>query len=389
MANYLTETWIGVIYLTRWVYDGYEAGERKEEVFAVAWLILIVSITSMIIHTCQSLSDEAELCNTVFLEYLIESTIVHQPRYSDPLSLTQLSRKKGYTFRAMKTVSINYNLGTSMVAAYITYMIVYFQIDFYSFKNHSAKKLPVSVVTHRGAIVIRTGCPICSYSSLDRQFININGYYDFFISTILFGTLLGGIYFTAVIYEAQDLGFTRVTVIMLLTLSMTTFATAAIIHTSQSTSDKADLCNSVLLESLINHTSINSTHSLGPLPLMHLTLRNSVTFKYLKIVPINYNLGTTMLTAYISYTIVYFQINFAKDFKEKVSQPSNASIIRGIHECLRNLVEKLSSVTKEDMPNETIYANQIHKHTFTCTKRGETTCRFGIPYYTNPGEEDL
>ncbi|GFU18528.1 helitron_like_N domain-containing protein [Trichonephila clavipes] len=27
-----------------------------------------------------------------------------------------------------------------------------------------------------------------------------------------------------------------------------------------------------------------------------------------------------------------------------------------------------------------LYANQVHKHTFTCTKRGETSCRFGIPY---------
>ncbi|CAG5000102.1 unnamed protein product [Parnassius apollo] len=53
------------------------------------------------------------------------------------------------------------------------------------------------------------------------------------------------------------------------------------------------------------------------------------------------------------------------------------------------LVEKLSSVAKEDMPNETIYANQIHKHTFTCTKRGETTCRFGIPYWPMPATRVL
>lgn len=45
------------------------------------------------------------------------------------------------------------------------------------------------------------------------------------------------------------------------------------------------------------------------------------------------------------------------------------------------LVEKLSSVAKEDVPTDAVYANQIHKHTFTCTKRGETTCRFGIPYW--------
>ncbi|GBP70865.1 hypothetical protein EVAR_53529_1 [Eumeta japonica] len=53
------------------------------------------------------------------------------------------------------------------------------------------------------------------------------------------------------------------------------------------------------------------------------------------------------------------------------------------------LVEKLSSVAKEDMPNETIYANQIHKHTFTFTKRGETTCRFGIPYWPMPATRVL
>ncbi|XP_044581138.1 uncharacterized protein LOC123262784 isoform X2 [Cotesia glomerata] len=46
-----------------------------------------------------------------------------------------------------------------------------------------------------------------------------------------------------------------------------------------------------------------------------------------------------------------------------------------------NLMEKLSSVARDDVPNNSVYTNQIHKHTFTCTKRGETTCRFGIPYW--------
>lgn len=45
------------------------------------------------------------------------------------------------------------------------------------------------------------------------------------------------------------------------------------------------------------------------------------------------------------------------------------------------LVDKLSTVARNDVPNNSIYANQIHKHTFTCTKRGETICRFGIPYW--------
>ncbi|GBP70856.1 hypothetical protein EVAR_53520_1 [Eumeta japonica] len=33
-----------------------------------------------------------------------------------------------------------------------------------------------------------------------------------------------------------------------------------------------------------------------------------------------------------------------------------------------DLVEKLSSVSREDMPSDSVYANQSHKHTFTCTK---------------------
>ncbi|GBP70860.1 hypothetical protein EVAR_53524_1 [Eumeta japonica] len=50
----------------------------------------------------------------------------------------------------------------------------------------------------------------------------------------------------------------------------------------------------------------------------------------------------------------------------------------------QSIVEKLSSVARDDVPNNSIYANQIHKHTYTCTKQGETTCRFGIPYWPMP-----
>ncbi|GFX57811.1 helitron_like_N domain-containing protein [Trichonephila clavipes] len=44
------------------------------------------------------------------------------------------------------------------------------------------------------------------------------------------------------------------------------------------------------------------------------------------------------------------------------------------------LLTDLCSVSRNDLPCE-LYANQVHKHTFTCTKRGETSCRFGIPYW--------
>ncbi|GFY21522.1 helitron_like_N domain-containing protein [Trichonephila clavipes] len=44
------------------------------------------------------------------------------------------------------------------------------------------------------------------------------------------------------------------------------------------------------------------------------------------------------------------------------------------------LLTDLCSVSRNDLPGE-LYANQVYKHTFTCTKRGETSCRFGIPYW--------
>ncbi|CAH2217604.1 jg13533 [Pararge aegeria aegeria] len=49
-----------------------------------------------------------------------------------------------------------------------------------------------------------------------------------------------------------------------------------------------------------------------------------------------------------------------------------------------DLVETLISVAQDHVPHSSIYANQTHKHTLTCTKRGETICRFGIPYWPMP-----
>lgn len=48
------------------------------------------------------------------------------------------------------------------------------------------------------------------------------------------------------------------------------------------------------------------------------------------------------------------------------------------------LIEHLCSVSAKDVPTDDHYSNNIHQHTFTCTKRGETTCRFGIPYWPSP-----
>ena len=44
------------------------------------------------------------------------------------------------------------------------------------------------------------------------------------------------------------------------------------------------------------------------------------------------------------------------------------------------LIEKLLSVSPDDIGQD-LYKNQRHEHTFTCTKRGESSCRIGIPYW--------
>lgn len=48
------------------------------------------------------------------------------------------------------------------------------------------------------------------------------------------------------------------------------------------------------------------------------------------------------------------------------------------------LVTDLCSVSRQDLTQDK-YDYQVHKHTFTCTKRGESTCRFRIPFW--PMEE--
>lgn len=44
------------------------------------------------------------------------------------------------------------------------------------------------------------------------------------------------------------------------------------------------------------------------------------------------------------------------------------------------MVDHLCSVKREDLGSEK-YSNRAHRHTFTCTERGETRCRFNIPYW--------
>ena len=45
------------------------------------------------------------------------------------------------------------------------------------------------------------------------------------------------------------------------------------------------------------------------------------------------------------------------------------------------LLTSLCTVDKSSLRDPLMIKNQTHAHTFTCTKRGETSCRFNIPYW--------
>lgn len=47
-------------------------------------------------------------------------------------------------------------------------------------------------------------------------------------------------------------------------------------------------------------------------------------------------------------------------------------------------IDSLITVDTQDFPDMDLLNHQNHKHTFTCTKRGEKTCRFNIPFWPSP-----
>jgi predicted Mrr-cat superfamily restriction endonuclease len=48
------------------------------------------------------------------------------------------------------------------------------------------------------------------------------------------------------------------------------------------------------------------------------------------------------------------------------------------------MMTDLCSVSRDDLPKDDMYGNQVHRHTFTCTKQGEESCRFNIPHWPLP-----
>ena len=61
----------------------------------------------------------------------------------------------------------------------------------------------------------------------------------------------------------------------------------------------------------------------------------------------------------------------ANDPQEDVSEHMPATM---------ELINTITSISSKDLPPETA-SKQVHRHTPTCTKRGEKSCRFNIPYW--------
>ncbi|KAF6209888.1 hypothetical protein GE061_015642 [Apolygus lucorum] len=140
------------------------------------------------------------------------------------------------------------------------------------------------------------------YTHLDDVTGEVNRYFDFFVFYLIGTCLEELVFLTGLVYRGQEMGLAKTMVTASFELLMTLVAAASVIHTCQHISDQADRCNSVLLNHLINNPSTSNSHDLSSLT--HLSMKNGLTLKLLKSIPINYSLGTSIITAYITYTIV-------------------------------------------------------------------------------------
>ena len=95
----------------------------------------------------------------------------------------------------------------------------------------------------------------------------------------------------------------------------------------------------------------------------------------------------------IGFIIYFMRIEFQHrgslhaHFLSWLDGEPNESISEIMPRTLR-LMDYLLSVSSRDI-NQTQYEYQVHQHTFACTKRGETSCRFGIPYWPSESTKIL
>ncbi|BET01663.1 Hypothetical protein NTJ_14479 [Nesidiocoris tenuis] len=103
-----------------------------ERIRYCSFLVVPVAVIVHILCSCQSVASSAAVCNKALLDFRI-----HECKRSieDNLLLLHYSGNRPLSFKASNAVTINYNLGVSMIATFLTYTIVLYQTELENNKN--------------------------------------------------------------------------------------------------------------------------------------------------------------------------------------------------------------------------------------------------------------
>ncbi|BET01662.1 Hypothetical protein NTJ_14478 [Nesidiocoris tenuis] len=114
-----------IINMMSYTYTGKKLGDA-ERIRHVAFALFPIGLISHILHSCQSVTDWAEASNKALLDFRLHS---NGRSFEDNILLLHYSGKKPLTFKVFSSIAINYNLGVSMLATFLTYTIVLYQSE--------------------------------------------------------------------------------------------------------------------------------------------------------------------------------------------------------------------------------------------------------------------
>ncbi|KAF6206812.1 hypothetical protein GE061_018048 [Apolygus lucorum] len=107
-----------------------------QQLYTYVWVSVLAAILICTLRGCHSATSQANSCNELLLKHLVHT---NKPEYKEQsLLVLHLCARKNLVFKAFKSFTINYTLGISMMAAYLTYVIVMFQVDHASKTSHSS-----------------------------------------------------------------------------------------------------------------------------------------------------------------------------------------------------------------------------------------------------------
>ncbi|BET01661.1 Hypothetical protein NTJ_14477 [Nesidiocoris tenuis] len=113
-----------IMRMASYIYAGSDYS-RIERVKHVVFVLFPVTVIAHILHTTQTVEDLAEASNQALLDNRIN---MNEPAYEDSWLMLHYAGRKPLSFKAMNTVVVNYKLGFSMIATFVTYTVVLYQI---------------------------------------------------------------------------------------------------------------------------------------------------------------------------------------------------------------------------------------------------------------------